>query len=142
MDEAQNKQLPAQMKMFLTRNRFWLQVLLCTRVILKPVGMPTVTMPTGHAVLGLDVGTEKCLGGINDIGICMLSSQDVVKTSAGTEALSRLMMIMKPRSRSICQMTGLKKDEAARGFRNKAIICYAEKIRRNEEIEIGGVYDS
>ena len=59
LDEAQNT-TPAQMKMFLTR-----------------IGLSQKDLPTGQQS-GLDVAL-KVLGGIKDIGICMLSSQDVVR---------------------------------------------------------------
>ena len=69
MDEAQNT-TPAQMKMFLTRIGFGSKVIVTGDLSQKD-------LPTGQQS-GLDVAL-KVLGGINDIGICMLSSQDVVR---------------------------------------------------------------
>ena len=69
LDEAQNT-TPAQMKMFLTRIGFGSKVIVTGDLSQKD-------LPTGQQS-GLDVAL-KVLGGINDIGICMLSSQDVVR---------------------------------------------------------------
>ena len=69
LDEAQNT-TPAQMKMFLTRIGFGSKVIVTGDLSQKD-------LPTGQQS-GLDVAL-KVLGGIKDIGICMLSSQDVVR---------------------------------------------------------------
>ena len=69
LDEAQNT-TPAQMKMFLTRIGFGSKVIVTGDLSQKD-------LPTGQQS-GLDVALE-VLGGIKDIGICMLSSQDVVR---------------------------------------------------------------
>ncbi len=69
LDEAQNT-TPAQMKMFLTRIGFGSKVIVNGDRSQKdlPLGLTS----------GLDVAL-KILGNIDDIGICMLSSQDVVR---------------------------------------------------------------
>ena len=69
LDEAQNT-TPAQMKMFLTRIGFGSKVIVTGDLSQKD-------LPTGQQS-GLDVAL-KVLGSIKDIGICMLSSQDVVR---------------------------------------------------------------
>lgn len=69
LDEAQNT-TPAQMKMFLTRIGFGSKVIITGDLSQKD-------LPSGQQS-GLDVAL-KVLGGIKDIGICMLSSQDVVR---------------------------------------------------------------
>lgn len=69
LDEAQNT-TPAQMKMFLTRIGFGSKVIVTGDLTQKdlPVGQQS----------GLDVAL-KILRGIPEIGICMLSSRDVVR---------------------------------------------------------------
>lgn len=69
LDEAQNT-TPAQMKMFLTRIGFGSKVIVTGDLSQKD-------LPSGQQS-GLDVAL-KVLGGIQDIGVCMLSSQDVVR---------------------------------------------------------------
>lgn len=69
LDEAQNT-TPAQMKMFLTRIGFGSKVIITGDMTQKD-------LPAG-AVSGLDVAL-KVLKNIDDIGICTLSSADVVR---------------------------------------------------------------
>ena len=69
LDEAQNT-TPAQMKMFLTRIGFGSKVIITGDLSQKD-------LPSG-AVSGLDVAL-KVLNRIEDIGICHLTSQDVVR---------------------------------------------------------------
>jgi phosphate starvation-inducible PhoH-like protein len=69
LDEAQNT-TPAQMKMFLTRIGFGSKVLITGDMTQKD-------LPSG-AVSGLDVAL-RVLKDIDDIGICNLTSQDVVR---------------------------------------------------------------
>lgn len=69
LDEAQNT-TPAQMKMFLTRIGFGSKVVITGDVTQKD-------LPVG-AVSGLDIAT-KILHRITDIGICNLTSKDVVR---------------------------------------------------------------
>lgn len=69
LDEAQNT-TPAQMKMFLTRIGFGSKVVITGDMTQKD-------LPVG-AASGLDIAL-KVLGGIEDIGICKLTSQDVVR---------------------------------------------------------------
>jgi len=69
LDEAQNT-TPAQMKMFLTRIGFGSKVIITGDLSQKD-------LPIG-AVSGLDIAL-RVLSGIEDIGICTLTSQDVVR---------------------------------------------------------------
>lgn len=69
LDEAQNT-TPAQMKMFLTRIGFGSKVVVTGDLTQKD-------LPTGTAS-GLDVAL-KVLGGIEDISVCKLTNQDVVR---------------------------------------------------------------
>ncbi|MEF9945102.1 MAG: PhoH family protein [Lachnospiraceae bacterium] len=69
LDEAQNT-TPAQMKMFLTRIGFGSKVVITGDVTQKD-------LPVG-SVSGLDIAT-KILHQITDIGICNLTSKDVVR---------------------------------------------------------------
>lgn len=69
LDEAQNT-TPAQMKMFLTRIGFGSKVIITGDLSQKD-------LPTG-AVSGLDVAL-RVLNKIDDIGVCHLTSQDVVR---------------------------------------------------------------
>lgn len=69
LDEAQNT-TPAQMKMFLTRIGFGSKVIITGDMTQKD-------LPSG-AVSGLDVAL-RVLKNIDDIGICQLTSQDVVR---------------------------------------------------------------
>jgi len=69
LDEAQNT-TPAQMKMFLTRIGFGSKVIITGDLSQKD-------LPSG-ATSGLDVAL-KVLKKIDDIGICELTSQDVVR---------------------------------------------------------------
>ena len=69
LDEAQNT-TPAQMKMFLTRIGFGSKVIVTGDVTQKD-------LPLG-AISGLDVAL-KVLGKVEDIGICQLTTADVVR---------------------------------------------------------------
>lgn len=69
LDEAQNT-TPAQMKMFLTRIGFGSKVIITGDLSQKD-------LPSG-TVSGLDVALQ-VLRGIDDIGVCELTSQDVVR---------------------------------------------------------------
>lgn len=69
LDEAQNT-TPAQMKMFLTRIGFGSKVIITGDLSQKD-------LPSG-TVSGLDVAL-RVLRGIDDIGVCELTSQDVVR---------------------------------------------------------------
>ncbi|MEG1742497.1 MAG: PhoH family protein, partial [Acetivibrio sp.] len=69
LDEAQNT-TPAQMKMFLTRIGFGSKVVITGDVTQKDLPVGTVS--------GLDIAT-KILHQITDIGICNLTSKDVVR---------------------------------------------------------------
>ncbi len=69
LDEAQNT-TPAQMKMFLTRVGFGSKVIITGDLSQKDL--------PGSAASGLDVAL-KVLKNIDDIGVCMMSSKDVVR---------------------------------------------------------------
>ncbi len=69
LDEAQNT-TPAQMKMFLTRVGFGSKVIITGDLSQKDL--------PGSAASGLDIAL-KVLKNIDDIGVCMLSSKDVVR---------------------------------------------------------------
>ena len=103
LDEAQNT-TPAQMKMFLTRIGFGSKVIVTSQK----------DLPTGQQS-GLDVAL-KVLGGINDIGICMLSSQDVVRHPL-VQKIVKAYDDYEAKQKHLSK-DGLKKDEAA-GARTK-----------------------
>lgn len=69
LDEAQNT-TPAQMKMFLTRVGFGSKVVITGDLSQKDLPK--------DAVSGLDTAL-KVLKGIDEIGVCMLTAQDVVR---------------------------------------------------------------
>ena len=102
LDEAQNT-TPAQMKMFLTRIGFGSKVIVTGDLSQKD-------LPTGQQS-GLDVAL-KVLGGINDIGICMLSSQDVVRHPL-VQKIVKAYDDYEAKQKHLSK-DGLKKDEAAR----------------------------
>ena len=106
LDEAQNT-TPAQMKMFLTRIGFGSKVIVTGDLSQKD-------LPTGQQS-GLDVAL-KVLGGINDIGICMLSSQDVVRHPL-VQKIVKAYDDYEAKQKHLSK-DGLKKDEAA-GARTK-----------------------
>ena len=101
LDEAQNT-TPAQMKMFLTRIGFGSKVIVTGDLSQKD-------LPTGQQS-GLDVAL-KVLGGINDIGICMLSSQDVVRHPL-VQKIVKAYDDYEAKQKHLSK-DGLKKDEAA-----------------------------
>ena len=102
LDEAQNT-TPAQMKMFLTRIGFGSKVIVTGDLSQKD-------LPMGQQS-GLDVAL-KVLGGINDIGICMLSSQDVVRHPL-VQKIVKAYDDYEAKQKHLSK-DGLKKDEAAR----------------------------
>ena len=102
LDEAQNT-TPAQMKMFLTRIGFGSKVIVTGDLSQKD-------LPTGQQS-GLDVAL-KVLGGINEIGICMLSSQDVVRHPL-VQKIVKAYDDYEAKQKHLSK-DGLKKDEAAR----------------------------
>ena len=106
LDEAQNT-TPAQMKMFLTRIGFGSKVIVTGDLSQKD-------LPTGQQS-GLDVAL-KVLGGINDIGICMLSSQDVVRHPL-VQKIVKAYDDYEAKQKHLSK-DGLKKNEAA-GARTK-----------------------
>ena len=102
LDEAQ-RTTPAQMKMFLTRIGFGSKVIVTGDLSQKD-------LPTGQQS-GLDVAL-KVLGGINEIGICMLSSQDVVRHPL-VQKIVKAYDDYEAKQKHLSK-DGLKKDEAAR----------------------------
>ena len=102
LDEAQNT-TPAQMKMFLTRIGFGSKVIVTGDLSQKD-------LPTGQQS-GLDVAL-KVLGGINEIGICMLSSQDVVRHPL-VQKIVKAYDDYEAKQKHLSK-DDLKKDEAAR----------------------------
>ena len=96
-----------RLEMFLTRIGFGSKVIVTGDLSQKD-------LPTGQQS-GLDVAL-KVLGGINDIGICMLSSQDVVRHPL-VQKIVKAYDDYEAKQKHLSK-DGLKKDEAA-GARTK-----------------------
>ena len=105
---------PAQMKMFLTRIGFGSKVIVTGDLSQKD-------LPTGQQS-GLDVAL-KVLGGINDIGICMLSSQDVVRHPL-VQKIVKAYDDYEAKQKHLSK-DGLKKDEAARARTKRSSVHHS-----------------